>query len=236
MGITFSKQSKVLVLGLTAFSARQGSADVEETVPNDVVELQPFTRNEAVERNFHDGNLWSDIEDNWSDTDDELERPPLNPEVGAGKTSLVKVMERVLEVDPMSEVEINDGESDLVKLIGKHNKMFSRHGVSGRRLKKGGGTDGDSPAYSGPESEANGKSAPSASDGDSGDFDFSSNMDVEELETPYVGPQNFPKRSDRVEFFRRLRNVQKKPVPDASWKHSKFYKLMASKNTVGQDD
>ena len=221
--------SAMVVLGVTALEvAPQHAFALEGSSFGEAMAVsQPYTRQYAIEKGFANGNTWSDVEERWSDTDDENEWPS---EEETPNTTL-------------------HGKR-LIRLMGKRNTILSRDGISARRLRKGGElTDGDSGENSGPESEWNGISAPSASDGNSdmAAFDVMGDTDIymhQHKSHPqriaasrsYVGPTKFPKRSDRRSFMKRVKaRYSKRSEKQFQVQDNELYNLMAMKDAAERE-
>lgn len=260
MGTTLSTKrasSAMVLLGVTALEVAPKLAFAFEgdSFGEAMAVSQPLTRQKAIENGFAKGTTWSDVEEEyvWSDTDDESNWPPRDPkddskkEIVKGKrlvgftpfTTQQAIERGFVEGGDSEEESIN--ENRLIRLMGKHNSILSRHGISSRRLKKN-GTDGDSPAYSGPESEANGISAPSASDGNSdGDmfipnpYDLMSDENRDANPRSYVGPTKFPKRSERKVFWKRLKDRVAKTSETRPQVTDKLYELMELKHAAERE-
>lgn len=255
--------SAMVVLGVTALEvAPQHAFALEGSSFGEAMAVsQPYTRQYAIEKGFANGNTWSDVEERWSDTDDENEWPPRDPKNGPNEINGA-LSDDELRTKKIIEMSFTDDDSEeetpnttlhgkrLIRLMGKRNTILSRDGISARRLKKGGErTDGDSGENSGPESEWNGISAPSASDGNSdmAAFDVMGDTDIymhQHKSHPqriaasrsYVGPTKFPKRSDRRSFMKRVKaRYSKRSEKQFQVQDNELYNLMAMKDAAERE-
>ena len=218
--------SAMVVLGVTALEvAPQHAFALEGSSFGEAMAVsQPYTRQYAIEKGFANGNTWSDVEERWSDTDDENEWPPRDPKNGPNEINGA-LSDDELRTKKIIEMSFTDDDSEeetpnttlhgkrLIRLMGKRNTILSRDGISARRLKKGGErTDGDSGETSRP---VYGLSAAS-DDSDMAAFDVMGDTDIymhQHKSHPqriaasrsYVGPTKFPKRSDRRSFMKRVK-------------------------------
>ena len=215
--------SAMVVLGVTALEvAPQHAFALEGSSFGEAMAVsQPYTRQYAIEKGFANGNTWSDVEERWSDTDDENEWPS---EEETPNTTL-------------------HGKR-LIRLMGKRNTILSRDGISARRLKKGGErTDGDSGENSRP---VYGLSAAS-DDSDMAAFDVMGDTDIymhQHKSHPqriaasrsYVGPTKFPKRSDRRSFMKRVKaRYSKRSEKQFQVQDNELYNLMAMKDAAERE-